>query len=185
MSLGADEESLNWLDQHNFYGLEANEFTEKVHKESGREDWYYWCNTTLNSARAIMLVPHEFFGDFKVEEEYFSTIELAREYAQTIEAEYNKQFDYLYSVNAMVPQGVDDMSSVPCDIYSETCAVAPSYSALDYTTNSYSAFTSYSEAREYALQKKQERESSSPKRYKIEQQVREIGGTVSSWAIVE
>lgn len=185
IELGADEESLSWLDQHNFYGLDQNAFTEAVYNESGREDWRIWCVTTLNSARAILLVPHEFFGEFKVEDNFFSTIESAREYARTLEVEHNKQFDYLYSVNSMIPLENGNTLNVPCNIYSEFCEIAPSYSAFDYKTNSYLQFETYTEAREHALQKKQERESSFPKKYYIEQQVKEIGGSVSAWSVVE
>ena len=164
--------------------MEAGAFTAAVHSESGREDWYSWCNTTFNSAQAIMMFPHEFFGNYRVVAEQFQTLEAATEKAQELQAEYNKQFDYMYSVNAYITLESNDIEVVPCDIYSTQCTAANTYHALDYETNAYIEFVTYAEARAFALQKKAAREATLAQQFFVEQQVREVGGTAAAWARV-
>lgn len=182
IELGADNESLSWLDQHSLYGLDHETFTNEVFNLSGRTDWQEWCKNKFASMQAMLLVPHEFLNVYRVTDKIFTDKISAELYAEQLNTEYNKQYDYLYSINARVIIENNDIANVPCDIYSDRCASARVYEAFDHNTNTYVDFLTYAEARAFALQKKQERETSIEPQFFVEQQVKEIGGTMIAWA---
>lgn len=182
IDLQACQDAIDWAVQKQVINSSKDEVIQALWNDR-QSDWYLWAKETLNSAEAIKLVNHEFFGPYRVGSQEFETLELAQQKIQELRNEFNAQYVYLYSVNALITLLNGDVSIYPCDILSETFNIPDTncYEAFDHEIGIYIKFTNYIEARQYALRKKLARELITNQQFFVEQQIREIGGTVSAW----
>ncbi len=179
--LCACQEGIDWAVQSQAVDKEHTEFIQALWDDR-QSEWYLWAKEAFATVTAITSVDHEYFGPYRVQNEYFDTLEEAQQKVLELCRDYNREHDYLYSVNAHIVTENNDVTICPCDIYSDHAIASGVYEAFNHETGLYIKFSTYAEARAYALQKKAEREAITNQQFFIEQQVREVGGTTAAWA---
>lgn len=196
--LMACEEAITWATQKQVIDTEADIVTQALWDDR-QSEWYLWAKEAFASAAAIKSGSHEFFGVYRIQEQKFNeatqtqqllqhefdTIAQAQQKVAELCDQFNKEFDYLYSVNSLIVLENQDVITIPCDIYSEQpTEPGMAYETFDHITGLYIGFNNYTDALAYAMEKKVERELLTNQQFFVEQQVREINGTATAWASI-
>ena len=196
--LMACQEGIIWALQKQVIDAQADIFTQALWDDR-QSEWYLWAKEAFVSVVAIKSAPHEFFGMYRVQEQKFDeatqtqqilqhefdNITQAQQKVAELCDQFNKQFDYLYSVNSLIVLENQDVITISCDIYSEQpTEPGMAYEAFDHITGLYIGFNNYMDARTYAFEKKVERELLTNQQFFVEQQVKEVGGNATAWAII-
>lgn len=183
IDMQACQEGIDWVVQNQVINCTTDEFIKALW-DARQSDWYLWAKQTFGTAQFIQQTDHEFFGPYRVCDQEFDTLEQAKQKVQELQQEFNEKYSYLYSVNGHRTAPNGDVTILPCDICMDFAIPCDCYEAFNHETGLYVKFSTYAEARAYALQKKQEREAITNQQFFVEQQVRKIGGTLSAWAKV-